>query len=70
MGESETVAASHTIGSASAAGDQFTVTFISGSESAEATTTTNQIYGVTIFLQSTTDNGGISPGQSVKGKQS
>ena len=64
MGDSETVAVSHTIGSASAAGDQSTVTFTSGSESATATTTTNQIYGVTISLQSTTDNGGISPGET------
>ncbi|HIC62151.1 MAG TPA: hypothetical protein EYO72_05475, partial [Marine Group III euryarchaeote] len=64
MGDSETVAVSHTIGSASAAGDQSTVTFTSGSESATATTTANQIYGVTISLQSTTDNGGISPGET------
>jgi len=64
MGDSETVAVSHTVGSASAAGDQSTVTFTSGSESATATTTTNQIYGVTISLQSTTDNGGISPGET------
>jgi NACalpha-BTF3-like transcription factor len=64
MGDSETVAVSHTIASASAAGDQSTVTFTSGSESATATTTANQIYGVTISLQSTTDQGGISPGET------
>ena len=40
------------------------MTLTSGSESETATTTVNQIYGVTISLVSTSDGGGISPGET------
>jgi hypothetical protein len=58
------VAASHTVPSNAGAGDFFTLTFTSGSESASATTTSNQIYGVSISQTGGSEPSTINPGDS------
>jgi len=64
MGESATVAASHTVPSNAGAVDSFTLTFTSGSESASAITTANQIYGVSIVQTGGDEPSTINPGDS------
>ena len=66
MGESETIAVSHTVPGGASAGAQFTLSFTSGAKSASATTTTNQVYDLEISLASTDENvGAVKPGDSI-----
>ncbi len=66
MGESETIAVSHTVPSGASAGAQFTLTFTSGAESTSATTTANQIFDLDISLKSSSENvGAVKPGDTI-----
>jgi NACalpha-BTF3-like transcription factor len=63
MGASETLTVVHNVSAIADSGDSDTITFTSGSASETATTTAEQIYGVSIEFDSSTDNV-LAPGSA------
>ena len=66
MGNSQTIEVSHNIDSNAGASDTATITFASGSESASAVTSANQLYLLSASQTGTTENiGNVKPGDSI-----